>query len=60
LRSEYPADNIQFDQIFTMRDAIAAVKSRTYDVVVLDVELGPSAEEKSAGYQVMQALFKQP
>jgi DNA-binding response OmpR family regulator len=60
LRSEYPADTIHFDQIFTMSDAIAAVKSRTYDVVVLDVELGLSAEEKSAGYKVMQALAGKP
>ncbi len=56
LRREYSTEAIHFDQIFAMGEALSAVKSRNYDIVVLDVELGPSAEEKSAGYKVMQAL----
>jgi DNA-binding response OmpR family regulator len=43
-------------QAFTREDAIRLVKESRFDVVIIDVDLGPGPKEKYAGFEILSLL----
>jgi len=48
--------DVDVAQAFTREDAIKLVKKQRFDIVIVDVDLGPGPKEKYAGFEILSLL----